>query len=1295
MSDKTVLSELLKTKDEFGREVYLMPITSEENILMKNGSTTLSKELEDVREITKEATATVKLALRADGSTPMQDSYVPVHPNDLVVKKTLDKAVSELSKTKPIKDLVVDNQHLKLKGQDDQLIGSGISLSTLNDWNHLSNKPSIPSKASDLILDAVYTKSEVNQVVQSSLEQFDLSNYSTVDYVNQRINTIELTPGPKGEQGIPGLIGAQGPQGPRGEKGEDGQQGPKGDTGERGPVGPQGAPGIQGPKGEKGDKGDPGERGPQGLQGPKGDKGDQGLQGERGLQGPKGERGEDGAPGLKGDKGDQGERGEQGPKGDKGEKGEKGDPGEKGEKGDPGEKGEPGEAGPQGLQGLQGEMGLQGERGPQGLPGEQGPKGEKGDTGERGPQGPMGPAGEVDYDLVYTKSEVDELIENAISTGPTETPSVIRPDYGIISSEEEHVKVQLARAENGVIETYTGLDGELVYNQTNKTLHIHDGLTMGGKALANEESVQSVAFSINNHLEFHNENIYSKNQVDELIAQIQAGDVNLSNYYTKEEVYNKDEIDELLIDLPTSEVDLSAIQQSILPAAPGVDLGDETHRFRSIYVDEAYLSTNTLYLGDTPILGTERDVVMVRSDRDQSIMVKTTGVGATQITSDSKVELTTDNLNADVFVQAKGEGSRAVLSAKHSVEIGAPNVYLRGDADITGSTTTKNLTVNGAFVVNGESFVVNSETVTTKDNLIEINKGQVGTGVSSRYAGLKVDRGDASPYMMVFDEEDDMFKVGTIESLETIASQEYVQANRYVHPESHDASMIRFEDGEDFQTKWDNGSLIGPQGPIGPQGIQGETGAKGDKGDRGEIGPQGPQGQQGEMGPQGPRGEKGADGVVDYSMVYNKNEVDDLIANVVAGGEIDLSSYATLTYVNTAISEIELMPGPKGEDGRDGQDGRPFTYDDFTEEQLESLRGPVGPQGLAGPQGLTGERGPQGEQGPVGPMGPQGPVGEVDYSRVYTKGEVDSIIENLPSQDIDLSHYATTEYVDRAIDAINLTSSNEIYIGTELPDDGISLWIDPSDHTESDIYDRLLQLKEELESLIAAYDPSHTHPQYASKEEVDHLKSSVSNGKRMIASAITDKGIETSDTDTFEVMANKISQIETNQKGSSLEIYYGTNEPQNVGDGAIWIPALTKDKVKSFQVNFQPLPGQSAEGTLIGRFTLLDVERYPLVYIGGLFECRLFNFSFFTKGNWVVYEGFVRQNGEWVRVYNLEPFKGASLQTKLQINVERLNINPNYTLVYDCKLNAPKKENINLNISIPISTNDLNVDVIY
>lgn len=69
--------------------------------------------------------------------------------------------------------------------------------------------------------------------------------------------------------------------------------------------------------------------------------------------------------------------------------------------------------------------------------------------------------------------------------------------------------------------------------------------------------------------------------------------------------------------------------------------------------------------------------------------------------------------------------------------------------------------------------------------------------------------------------------------------------------------------------------------------------------------------------------------------------------------------------------------GPVGPVGPKGADGT-MTFEELTEEQRESLRGPQGPQGETGPQGIQGiqgARGPQGEQGIQGPIGPQGETG--------------------------------------------------------------------------------------------------------------------------------------------------------------------------------------------------------------------------------------------------------------------------------------------------------------------------------
>jgi hypothetical protein len=50
-------------------------------------------------------------------------------------------------------------------------------------------------------------------------------------------------------------------------------------------------------------------------------------------------------------------------------------------------------------------------------------------------------------------------------------------------------------------------------------------------------------------------------------------------------------------------------------------------------------------------------------------------------------------------------------------------------------------------------------------------------------------------------------------------------------------------------------------------------------------------------------------------------------------------------------------PGTNGQDGADGVDGKPFTYEDFTPEQLEALRGPEGIQGPPGENGQDGKDG--------------------------------------------------------------------------------------------------------------------------------------------------------------------------------------------------------------------------------------------------------------------------------------------------------------------------------------------------
>ena len=147
----------------------------------------------------------------------------------------------------------------------------------------------------------------------------------------------------------------------------------------------------------------------------------------------------------------------------------------------------------------------------------------------------------------------------------------------------------------------------------------------------------------------------------------------------------------------------------------------------------------------------------------------------------------------------------------------------------------------------------------------------------------------------------------------------------------------------------------GPAGPAGEKGEKGDTGPAGpagEKGEKGDTGPAGPAGEKGEKGDTGPAGEKGdkgdsgvvaiantgdASGVVDgitydaatQTVTYNRakigldnisaDAIDDVptlgsnklvrssgvkqaVVDAVNGGAVDLTGFATETYVNNAVA---------------------------------------------------------------------------------------------------------------------------------------------------------------------------------------------------------------------------------------------------------------------------------------------------------------------------------------------------------------------------------------------------------
>jgi hypothetical protein len=205
------------------------------------------------------------------------------------------------------------------------------------------------------------------------------------------------------------------------------------------------------------------------------------------------------------------------------------------------------------------------------------------------------------------------------------------------------------------------------------------------------------------------------------------------------------------------------VASNIMPTTSSTQyIGSALNPFKEAWIDTIHISQNTLYLGDTPVLGTDNDSIAIKADVDQSIVIKTTGLGKSTMTSVKGVEITTSGLNSVVDLLASGSGGRVAVGATAEVSLNAPM-----------TTVSSNMTVQGNLTVNGSQFTVNAQTVTVQDNIMVLNAGQVGNGVSAGTAGISVDRGDEPDYQILFDETTDKFEMGPIGSLVPIATENF------------------------------------------------------------------------------------------------------------------------------------------------------------------------------------------------------------------------------------------------------------------------------------------------------------------------------------------------------------------------------------------------------------------------------------------------------------------------------------------------------------------------------------------
>jgi hypothetical protein len=210
----------------------------------------------------------------------------------------------------------------------------------------------------------------------------------------------------------------------------------------------------------------------------------------------------------------------------------------------------------------------------------------------------------------------------------------------------------------------------------------------------------------------------------------------------------------------------------IMPAVPGVSkIGDATHKFGAVFTEELYLDANTLYIDGVAVIGSSAETINITADLDQGIRIATTGTGQTILNSAAATSIKTTGMNADVLIQSEGVGSTTRLTSATQVTLTAPTVSIVGDGVVSGS-----LTVAGGLIVAGTTTTVNTTNLAVKDSVMTLNKGEAGSGVSTRYSGLDIDRGDLSRQRIVWDETAGLWKMGQTNEEVAIATQPFVTA---------------------------------------------------------------------------------------------------------------------------------------------------------------------------------------------------------------------------------------------------------------------------------------------------------------------------------------------------------------------------------------------------------------------------------------------------------------------------------------------------------------------------------------
>jgi len=128
------------------------------------------------------------------------------------------------------------------------------------------------------------------------------------------------------------------------------------------------------------------------------------------------------------------------------------------------------------------------------------------------------------------------------------------------------------------------------------------------------------------------------------------------------------------------------------------------------------------------------------------------------------------SVTVDDYGHVSAIGKRDLASALDARYVNLSGDTMSGELIINVASgqnafrTSGDVTIMGNLYVSGSTVTVDTENLAIKDNIIVLNSGETGAGVSNHTAGIMVDRGSLSEYTFIFDEYTDTFRIGETSS---------------------------------------------------------------------------------------------------------------------------------------------------------------------------------------------------------------------------------------------------------------------------------------------------------------------------------------------------------------------------------------------------------------------------------------------------------------------------------------------------------------------------------------------------